>query len=110
MKKNYTKCKSNSLFTAAKRFCIAISLLLCLSGCGSKNSLDPKNPIVVSLWHYQDGSAKVQLDAQITKFNETVGKEQGIIIDAQSRGNSMRLAEVVFDAASKKIGSDPMEA
>ncbi|MEG0273465.1 MAG: extracellular solute-binding protein [Christensenella sp.] len=107
MGKNHTKCKRNSLFAAAKLLCIAISLF-CLSSCGSKNPLDPKNPIVVSLWHYQDGSAKVQLDAQITMFNETVGKEQGIIIDAQSRGNSMRLAEVVFDAADKKIGSDPM--
>ncbi|MEG0897660.1 MAG: extracellular solute-binding protein [Ruthenibacterium sp.] len=70
--------------------------------------LDAKNPTVISLWHYQDGSAKAQLDAQIARFNETIGKEQGIIVDAQSRGNSMKLAEVVFDAANKTIGSDPM--
>lgn len=108
MKKIDTTRKGRPLVAAMKFLCAAMSLLLCLSACKSKNPLDPKNPIVVSLWHYQDGSAKVQLDAQISLFNETVGKEQGIVIDAQSRGNSMQLAEVVFDAVSKKIGSDPM--
>ncbi len=100
------------VFAATKLLCVGMALLFCLGGCGTggKNEaiLDPKNPIVISLWHYQDGSAKAQLDAQITRFNETVGKEQGIVVDAQSRGNSMKLAEVIFDAASQAIGSDPM--
>ncbi|MEG2699589.1 MAG: extracellular solute-binding protein [Hungatella sp.] len=103
-----SKQKNGRTVAVANIIGIVILLSLCLSGCGSKNPLNPKEPVTVSLWHYQDGSAKAQLDAQISKFNDTVGKKEGIIVDAQSRGNSMQLAEVVFDAANKKIGSDPM--
>ncbi|MEG1578127.1 MAG: extracellular solute-binding protein [Oscillospiraceae bacterium] len=109
MKNTDMKRKGYPRRAGAALLCTVLTLLLCLSGCGKEKSLlDPQNPTVVTLWHYQDGNAKAQLDAQITKFNETVGKAQGIVIDAQSRGNSMQLAEVLFDAANKKIGSDPM--
>lgn len=110
MQKLILKSMSRSVSGLMKILGVGLSLILCLGGCVSSDNtlLDAKKPLVISLWHYQDGNAKIQLDEQIARFNETVGKEQGIIVDAQSRGNSMQLAEIVFDAANKAIGSDPM--
>ncbi|MEG1265430.1 MAG: extracellular solute-binding protein [Anaerovoracaceae bacterium] len=92
--------------------CTSMVVMLILGGCSSSESkkagLDPKNPITISLWHYQDSAAKVSLDSQIATFNETIGKEEGIIVEAKSYGKSEKLKEVVIDAAKKKIGSDPL--
>lgn len=104
------KIKMNRL--AKKLLCTSLVGLLFLGGCSSSESakvgLDPKNPITISLWHYQDSAAKVLLDSQIATFNETIGKDEGIIVEAKSYGKSEKLKEVVIDAAKKKIGSEPL--
>lgn len=87
----------------------AISALLILGGCASQTpsiKLDPKNPVALKMWHYYNGPQKQALDNMITEFNESVGSEQGIFIEAFSHGNIGELTEKIVDAAHKKVGSE----
>ena len=57
-------------------------LSLCLTGCNRNNSpLDPKNPVVLNMWHNYGGDMQTTMDYLIDQFNVTVGKEKGIVID-----------------------------
>lgn len=72
-----------------KRF-IAFSLCLVLlsallSGCGSNAvKLDPKNPVTLTMWHNYGGQMQNTMDQLIDEFNNTIGREQGIIVSVTS--------------------------
>lgn len=68
--------------------------------------LDPNNPISIEIWHYYNGPQKTAFDDMVAEFNETVGLEQGIIVEAFSQGNVDGLIEKVTDAAEKKVGAE----
>lgn len=83
-----------------------------LSGCGhpleKSDLLDPNKPITVTVWHYYNGNIKESFDTLVSEFNETVGMEKGVVVEAKSQGDVNQLATAVFDAANKSIGSSPM--
>ena len=90
---------------------LLLMLLTILTACAqsnNKNPLDPEKPITVTIWHYYNSSTKEKFDALVNTFNETIGLEKGIVIDAQSQGDVNQLANAVFDAANQAIGSSPM--
>nr|WP_281415018.1 extracellular solute-binding protein [Fusibacter paucivorans] len=60
------------------------------------------------MWHYYNSSSKEAFDRLVSEFNETVGMEKGIVVDAKSQGDISQLATAVFDAANGSIGSSPM--
>ncbi len=82
--------------------------MVCISCTHKKGPLDPENPVTISIWHYYNGTVKNQFDSLVTKFNETVGMEQGVLVDAQSYGDVNELADAVYRAADKSIGAQPM--
>ncbi|OCS89250.1 extracellular solute-binding protein [Caryophanon latum] len=88
-----------------------VALFACvifLQGCSEKvddDPLDPNNPISITLWHYYSGNTKIKFDQLVETFNETVGIEKGILVDAQSQGDISRLETAVYDAANNKIGA-----
>ena len=86
--------------------------LLILASCSmlpnNEKLLDPENPITVIVWNYYNGSIKDKFDALVTDFNDTVGAEMGIVVEAQSYGDVNELADAVFDSANKEIGAMPM--
>ncbi len=69
-----------------------ISILLCvalfasfLTGCSdSAVKLDPKNPVTLTMWHNYGGQMQNTMDQLIEEFNNTVGREQGIIVSVTS--------------------------
>lgn len=90
---------------------VLILLVIFTFGCASKDAqdpLDPDKPITVTLWHYYNGNTKEAFDTLVSEFNETVGIERGIVVDAKSQGDVTQLATAVFDAANESIGSAPM--
>lgn len=93
-------------------YVVLIAMLLILPGCAlvgdNKDPLDPSKPITVTVWHYYNGHIKDKFDISVAEFNETVGMERGIVVDAQSLGDVQQLADTVFDAANKNIGSQPL--
>lgn len=86
-------------------------ILMLLSACFAKTSADPLNPdkpITVTVWHYYNGNIKEAFDQLVIEFNETIGLERGIVVDAKSHGDVNQLATAVFDTANENIGSEPM--
>lgn len=80
------------------------------SGCSQKTGvkLDPANPVAIEIWHYYNGAQKAAFDQLVTEFNETVGAEEGIIVEALNHGNVSELINSVLDSADNKVGSDPI--
>ena len=93
-------------------FCI-LTILFSFTSCSSKptekeNPLDPQKPVTVVLWHYYNGNIKEKFDEIVSEFNETVGMEKGIVVDAQSQGDVDQLATSVQNSVNQAIGSSPM--
>lgn len=87
----------------------AAVLLGTVSGCsGKEKMLDASSPTVITLWHAYNAYAKVEFDKSIEKFNDTVGKEKGIIVDAYGYGASDELDEALYGSANHVIGSEPL--
>ncbi len=87
------------------------AILLAVTACSSdkrETLLDPDRPITVTLWHYYNGNMKVVFDSLVSEFNETIGMDRGIVVDAQSQGDVNQLGAAVFDAANRSIGAPPM--
>ncbi len=84
-------------------------LLFVLTACTDQQKLlNPDKPITVSLWHYYNGTIKEEFDTLVSEFNETVGTENGVIIETQSYGEIPLLETALFEAANESVGSLPM--
>lgn len=107
MKKEFDK-KKGIRFVLIVGFVLTVFLL---PGCSSKvekNPLNPDEPVSVTLWHYYSGHNKEKFDELVSEFNNSVGMEKGIVIDAKSQGDVEELKTAVIDAANNKIGAQPM--
>lgn len=83
-----------------------LSLMLVLGGCSTKkNVLDPDHPVEISLWHYYNGAQQESFNELIREFNDTVGKEKGIIVKASGQGNVNDLENNVLDAIHGEAGA-----
>lgn len=90
-------------------FVIYISIASALCGCGDKNhGLSKNNPISITVWHYYDGHISSQFDELVTEFNNTVGRENGVIVRAQSMSSVGDLEAALLDSASAKTGAAQM--
>lgn len=92
-----------------KMLCLILALLM-LPLCASAETvkLSPDDPQVLTLWHYYNGVQQQIFDQLVLTFNETVGLEQGIIIEPVSQGGVNDLADKLLDSANHKTGSDKM--
>ncbi|QNL43532.1 extracellular solute-binding protein [Oscillibacter hominis] len=91
-----------------KQFLASLLLILCLTGCGSTQKLDPKNPVTVTMWHNYGGDMQESMDYLIDKFNSTVGKEQGIVINVTAISSSSELNESLNMIANGDPGAPEM--
>lgn len=97
-----------------KRLALLLAGVLALTfgaGCaGQKDgvSLDPQKPVTINIWHYYNGAQKTAFDQLITEFNESVGREKGIIVEGINQGSISKLTESVIDSAQNKVGTDPV--
>ncbi len=89
---------------------ILFAILLFLSACSTKTTSgpSPQNPVTLTLWHYYNGTNKDTFDALVQTFNETVGKEKGILVDAHAYSGVNELSDAVFASANKEVGSAPL--
>lgn len=94
-----------------KSIWILLLLVIFVAGCASENNkgkLNPKKPVVIVLWHSYNAYAKSSLDKLITEFNDTIGLEKGIIVEAYTYGTAKDLDNAIYDSAQKSIGSSVM--
>jgi len=85
---------------------LSLLVLLFLGGCALKTT-SPKEtaPITLTLWHYYNGATKETFDSLVQTYNETIGQEQGVLVDAYSYSGVNELADAVFSSANKEVGS-----
>lgn len=84
--------------------CIIV-LLLC-TGCSSNNAAP--QPISITVWTYYNGTLLDSFNALVKTFNETVGKEKGIVVEAYSQGSVNELEASVMQSAEGKVGAAAM--
>ena len=89
---------------------LATACMLLMQGCGAKEEnydslLNPNKPVTLEIWTYYNGTQKAAFDELVTEFNETVGAEKGIVVEAYSQGNVNDLITKVEEAAEKKVGA-----
>lgn len=86
-----------------------ICLLLCLCFLPALSLAESggstRQPQVLTLWHYYNGMQQQMFDQLVLHFNETVGMEQGIVIEAISQGSVNNLTERLLAVASSPNGT-----
>ena len=76
-----------------KKYCSIISIVLLgsmlLFGCSGKGgeALKAKEPVTVTFWHYYNDAQKNGLDNIVAEYNETIGKEKNITVEAVGLGS-----------------------
>ena len=90
--------------------CAAALTVSCLAGCQkketSKSVLDPKNPTAISVWNYYNGAQLTAFNEMVDSFNETRGKELGIVVSSFSQGSVSDLQTNVMNAVTGKVGAE----
>lgn len=83
-------------------------LIFIIVGCQGKKEdiLDKDNPTTISIWHYYNGAQQEAFNKLVTEFNETVGKEKGIVVESASQGTVSDLEENVMNSINGKAGAD----
>ncbi|MDD4568723.1 MAG: extracellular solute-binding protein [Tepidanaerobacteraceae bacterium] len=76
-----------------------------LTGCQNENSLSPRNPVTLTVWHNYGGQMKNTMDEMVDEFNATVGAEKGIILSVTSISGSDTLHEKLTMAAKGDPGA-----
>ena len=75
-------------------------LLLTLVGCSNHQGQN----VSLEIWHYYNGVHKIMFDEMIADFNETIGLDKGIMVEAFSQGNISQLEEKVIESVNRKVG------
>ena len=83
------------------RVMLAVHVLL-LCAC-TDSPLDPDKPVALTMWHVYGAQARSPMNMLIDRFNQTVGKEQGIIINVTAITSSAELQETL----SSIVNGDP---
>ena len=70
--------------------------------------LNPNNPVAITIWHYYSGIQKDAFDKIVAEFNDSIGREKGIIVDPISQGGVNELADKLFATAKGEPGAGDM--
>lgn len=94
------------LLSAVIVFTIVFCSVLSLYGCNSsKTLLNPDNPVTLTMWHVYGEQADSPMNRQVEEFNQTVGKEKGVIINVTNMSSATYIGQKLLDAQSNKAGA-----
>ena len=94
-----------------KRLLVWMLMLLCatgLGGCQSKTTLSPAAPVTLTMWHVYGAQARSPMNMLIDRFNQTVGKKQGIIINVTSVSSTWTIHDELLASAREDPGSEEL--
>ena len=95
-----------------KKFISVVSSLFLITalfgGCGGNKNhgLDPNDPTTITIWHYYNGVQQENFDNLILEFNQTVGREQGIIVEARNMNTISDLADSALASLRGDVGAE----
>ena len=88
--------------------CVVSALLLSGCGKGDSHGLSPQNPTSIKVWHYYNGALAAAFDELVSEFNNTVGRENGIVVYSESMSTVAALESALWDSANEKVGAPYM--
>lgn len=93
-----------------KTLAVLLSLLLIipLSGCGQTDAFSPQNPVTITVWHYYASNLQAVFEESVAEFNNTRGKELGIMVDTLQVSNVDVLTDKIIAFAANEMGADPI--
>ena len=95
------KAKARALILAA-----VLGSAVLLGGCARQTGA--ADPVAITVWHYYNGAQQVVFSCLVNEFNETVGAQQGIVVEPHSYGTIGDLTQQVKDAIYDKVGAEPL--
>ena len=87
---------------------ITLSLVLCMVPLAGCSTAAYKEPVLLDLWHYYTGPQQDALNQLVSEFNDTIGAQQGIVVEAVSQGNVGQLTAALLASAENAVGSQEM--
>ena len=84
-------------------FCLICILLL--TGCTSMELFSTKKPVTINLWHNYGGTMKDTMDSLIDEFNDTKGREEGILVNVTSLSGSAAIHDKLKMVANDEPGA-----
>ena len=96
------RSKSKTALLLASILLLSLPLTSC-GGSGASNS-----PVTLTMWHNFSGNNREVTDGLINEFNETVGKEEGIVITVTSLSSSSEQNEKLEMIAAGDSGAPEM--
>lgn len=102
----------NLFFKQVKKiliYSLVFSLIICCcTSCqaNSKSSikLDQSNPETITLWHHYKGGQNELLNEILAEFNNTVGKDKGIVVTAIGMRSAGEIYENLIQASNNEPG------
>ena len=90
-------------------FCVALTVCTAFAGCaagkGKDSPLDASHPVTIEVWNYYNGDQLTAFDNLVKAFNESLGKEKGIIVKSSSQGSVNDLENNVLAAIRGEVGA-----
>ena len=78
---------------------IAVAVTLTLSGCNIRNLSLGDKTTTLSIWHVYGSQTESPMNDIIDEFNQSVGKDKGIVVEVTSVSDSAAIDEAVVNAA-----------
>ncbi len=92
-----------------KSMFIIVALLFLLTGCSNdKALLNTNKPVTITIWHYYTSHLQEVFENMITEFNNTRGKELGIIVQPKYQEDIDILTEKIISSGEQSLGSEPL--
>ncbi len=93
-----------------KKLLLILGIIVSSIGCSNNTSttLDPNNPIHLTVWHYYNGASQAAFDDLCQEFNNTVGKEEGIVVEGYSQGSISDLESAINASCNKEVGAEEL--
>lgn len=85
-----------------------LSVLLCLQGCARSGRPSAGDPVVLTMWHVYGSQTESPLNVAIDRFNNTVGKENGVTINVVSVTSSSAIDEALSASANGEPGAEEL--
>lgn len=78
-------------------------------GCSREETKEvSQQPVTITVWNYYNGEQLDAFNAKVTEFNDTIGMEQGIVVESHSQGSIADLEENLLNAAKEKAGAEEL--
>ncbi len=88
---------------------LVIVTIISQSSCSSEmENKSSKSPVLISVWTYYTDEQKSRFDTLIDEFNQTVGKDKGIVVKQEAFGSSSELDDYLISSVKGNAGSYDM--